>query len=412
MAGCTNGVNSIVNSNTSPATAQADLVFVNARVYTKPGEAPITSGTVIVNNGKITNLRKTRKDDPLLPARKLINANGRALSAGLWNSHVHFTSPELGSNPQGVITNMLLRYGFTHVVDTGSTLEQTLKLRKAITSGALLGPNIVLANGSFVHTDGTPSYLPGITLPEIDSPAAAQPMVNATLDAGANGIKIFSGSFISPTETVLLPSAVIAAITRAAHERGSFVIAHPTSIAGLTNAVKGKVDVLAHTTAPEIDIPQDVLALMQAQDTALIPTLMLWRYEMLKFTQNEAQADFMETAAVTQLNTLHAAGIPILFGTDVGYMESFNPAAEYQLMEQAGMDWSSIHAALTSEPTRRFGRFTNRTSATIQEGADADLVLFNGDPAQNVEALANVAYTVINGAVVYSQPDQSQPDQY
>jgi len=406
LAGCAGGANPLINDNvtasTTTETAPADLVFVNARVYTAPGATPITSGTVIVKNGKVVSVRKTLKADAELPTQTLIDANGRALSAGLWNSHVHFTSPELGSNPQGVITNMLLRHGFTHVVDTGSTLEQTLKLRGAIASGALQGPTIVLANGSFVYTDGSPSYLPGIQLPEVTTPAAAEPMVNAVLDAGANGIKIFSGSFISPTETVLLPAAVIEAITETAHKRNSFVIAHPTNIEGLTNAVNGNVDVLAHTTAPEIDIPEAVLARMQAQDTALIPTLMLWRYEMLKFTQSEAQAEFMENAAVTQLRTILAAEIPILFGTDVGYMEDFDPAAEYRLMAQAGMDWPGIHRALTSEPTQRFGRFANRTSATIQEGASADLVLFNGDPAANIETVANVAYTIIAGKVVYS----------
>jgi len=406
LAGCSGATTTAgaggISGGTTPAPENADLVFINARVYTTPGAAPISPGTVTVKDGKIVSVRESLQNDSLLPAQKLIDANGRALSAGLWNSHVHFTSPVLATDPQAVITNMLLRHGFTHVVDTGSKLEQTLKLRKAIATGALRGPSIVLANGSFVYTDGSPSYLPGIALPEIATPAAAQPMVNAVLDAGANGIKIFSGSFISPTETVLLPPAVIQAITEAAYERDSFVMAHPTNIEGLTNAVNGNVDVLAHTTVPETDIPKDVLARMRAQDTALIPTLMLWRYEMLKFTQSETQAEFMENAAVTQLRNIRAAGIPILFGTDVGYMENFNPAAEYRLMAQAGMDWTSIHVALTSEPTKRFGRFANRTTASIQAGAQADLVLFNGDPADNLESLADVAYTVIAGDVVYS----------
>lgn len=395
------------NAKSSPANTVSrvlpDLVFVNARVYTAHDKPPMENGTVIVTNGKITSVRTTMPGDLRLPAQRVINANGRALSAGLWNAHVHFTSPELVNNPQSVLRNMLLRYGFTHVVDTGSTLENTLKLKDAIASGSLKGPKIVLANGSFVHTGGTPSYLPGITLPEVDEPTAAAPMVNAVLDGGANGIKIFSGSFITPTQTILLPAKIIRAVTDAAHKRDAFVMAHPTNIKGLANAVNGNVDVIAHTTAPDSEVPPTLLQQMKTQGTAIIPTLKLWRYEMKKFGQSDLQADFMENAAVTQLKEMHRAGIPILFGTDVGYMEDFNPAAEYLLMRRAGMNWASIYAALTHEPTLRFGKFANRASVRVEAGASADLVLYEGDPGSDIETLANVAFTIIDGAIVYAR---------
>ena len=392
-------------ANKITAREEADLIFLDARIYPAPDAAPIDRGTVVVNNGKIVVARQAREGDAQLQARKVINANGRALTAGLWNSHVHFTAPDLATNPQRVISGMLLRYGFTHVVDTGSVPEQTLGLRDAIATGRLNGPKIVLANGSFVYTNGTPSYLPGIKLPEVADPAAAAPMVNGALDMGADGIKLFAGSFITPTKTILLPPDIIRAITEAAHQRDSFVMAHPTSIEGLSNAVRGNVDVIAHTTAPEANVPASVLALMRQQDTALIPTLMLWRNEMLKFGQSTAQADFMENAAISQLRALHNAGVTILFGTDVGYMADFNTAAEYRLMQQAGMDWQSIHAALTTEPTKRFGKFAGRNQSTVHPGADADIVLFNGDPAKQIESLADVAYTVVDGVVVYSNSD-------
>jgi len=239
-------------------TTTADLVITYARVYTAPGKQALDRHTLVIKDGQISILRATQPNDAQIKTKQSIDARGKTLVAGLWNSHVHFTPPELGEDPQSVIIEMLLRRGFTHVVDTGSVLEETLALRSAIRNGELRGPHIVLANGSFVYTNGTPSYLPGFSLPEVSNPAAAAPMVERVLNAGADGIKIFTGSFQSPIHTIHLPANIVAAITRAAKARNRFVMAHPTTIEGLTIAVRGGVDVIAHTTPPEIDIPNRI----------------------------------------------------------------------------------------------------------------------------------------------------------
>ena len=405
VSGCASSSNnSLVGSPQATAEQQADLLITNARVYSAPGEPAFENQTLVINSGRISAIRTTGLGDGQIDARQTIDAQGMTVSAGLWNSHVHFTSERLADDPQAVINNMLLRYGFTHVVDTGSILPQTLGLRSAIAGGELRGPQIVLANGSFVYTDGTPSYLPGIKLPEVSSVAAAAPMVNATLDAGADGIKIFSGSFMSPTHTIHLPTDIIQAITQAAKAKDRFVMAHPTTIRGLTNAVRGGVDVIAHTTAPEVEVPPEVLNLMRQQNTALIPTLALWRYEMEKFNASPEQAEFMENAAVSQLGALHAAGVEILFGTDVGYKTEFDTAAEYKLMGEAGMDWPAIHHSLTVGPAKRFGKFVGdqEVLSRVSVGAPAHLVLLEGDPAIDIEALSRVAFTIVSGDVVYA----------
>src|SRR5690606_4127688 len=136
----------------------------------------------------------------------------------------------------------LFRYGFTSVVDTGDP-GVLRALREAIASGRVAGPRILVAGGSFVYADGTPSYLPKGLLPELTTPDEAAPAVQNVLDAGADGIKIFSGSFQTPDHTIHLPLEIIRAITDAAHARGAFVVSHPTDRDGLVNAVDGGVDV-------------------------------------------------------------------------------------------------------------------------------------------------------------------------
>ena len=170
-----------------------------------------------------------------------LDADGRAVTAGLWNCHVHLTDPRLGTTPQQVLTEMLLRYGFTSVVDTGSVTSDTVALRHGIANGDLSGPRIVMAGGGFVYRDATPSYLPRGLLPELHDSASAPAAVEAVLAAGADGVKIFSGSFQTPERTILLPPDIIAAVTETARAHSAFVVARPTSLAGVVNAVMSGV---------------------------------------------------------------------------------------------------------------------------------------------------------------------------
>lgn len=395
-AGEPSAMSSIDPSLSADADQSNQLTITGLTLITKPDAEPILNATVVINDGKIV---KVFQGEPSAIAGEHLAANGKVATAGLWNSHVHFTSPQLATEPQAVLNAMLLRYGFTQVVDTGSEPKETLGLRLKIGRGELAGPRIYMANGSFVGAGGSPAYLPGIALPEVTTTAQAAPMVEAVLGLGVDGIKIFSGSFLSPEKTIYLEPAVVEAIVAATHGAGSLVVAHPTTVLGLSNAVAAGVDVIAHTTAPEIEISPVTLAQMLRQGTALVPTLKLWRYEMDKFGLPATQADFMEQAAVAQLGLLHSAGVRILFGTDVGYMSDYDPQQEYKLMHSAGMSWRDILRAATTAPAQRFGI----GDGTVATGRRADLVIYAKDPRKDVGNFTQVAYTIVDGKVLWSK---------
>ncbi|MEQ8485836.1 MAG: amidohydrolase family protein [Pseudomonadales bacterium] len=377
------------------AAAAGDLAVTNVDLIPAPGAARVPDATILIRGGRIAEVG-TGLETAGLP---VIDGGGRVASAGFWNSHVHLTDPALVEDPQPVLRDMLLSYGFTSVVDTGSFLEDSLRLVAAIESGRLDGPRVWLANGSFVHTGGTPAYLPGITLPELAAPAEAKPAVDAYLDAGAQGIKLFSGSFMSPTETILMRPAVIRAVADAAHARGSFVMAHPTDRDGLVNAVENGVDVVVHTAPPAGPLGDGLVRSMLARDVALIPTLKLWRWELARAGVPEDGIRAFEAAGVAQLGEYHRAGGEVLFGTDVGYMRDYDTAAELRLMARAGMDWIAIHHALTRNPARRFAG----ESGAVEPGAPGDLVLLGSDPAVDVAAFADVVMTIRGGRVVHER---------
>lgn len=378
----------------APDSAARDLAIVNATLYPAPFAEPVENATVLIRDGQVAAAGPGLDPEDL----PVLDAGGRAVTAGLWNAHVHLTQPEVAEQPDRVLRDMLLRYGFTSALDTGSDLRQTRRLQAEIGAGRLDGPRLLTANGSFVPTNGTPAYLPGMRLPEIARAAEAAPLVSRFLDDGADGIKIFAGSYQSPTETLLLPPAVIRAVADAAHDRGSFVVAHPNNRDGLINAMENGADVLAHTAPSAGPLGTDLVRTMLDQDVALIPTLKLWSWELARHGVPAAETKAYQVAGVDQLREYHQAGGEILFGTDVGYMTDYDTTEELTMMQGAGMGFHDILAALTRNPARRFAA----EPGTVAAGAPGDLVIYEADPAEDAAAFARVAFTVRAGRVVYS----------
>jgi imidazolonepropionase-like amidohydrolase len=363
-----------------------------------------------MQGGVIVDLTRVSTDEPALTDRAqsvanqcIVNAEGHVVTAGFWNTHVHFTDPVLTDDGQAaaLIDEMLLSRGFTSVLDTGADPRVIDRLRTAIEVGTMLGPRIVVAGGSFVYTNGTPAYLPKGLLPELTEPAHAGPAVERVLDAGADGIKIFSGSFQTPSHTIYLPGDVIAAITNAAHARGAFVVSHPTDRQGLLNAVDNGVDILAHTAPPAGVLELDLLTRMRDRKVALTPTLKIWRWELERHGVPASAVESYITRGVAQLRDYHALGGEVLFGTDVGYMLDYDPTEEYVLMARAGLDFRAILQTLTVNPGARFARpGTPAGVGTVAVGQAADLVVLAGDPAADVRAFATPLVTIRGGQLV------------
>jgi imidazolonepropionase-like amidohydrolase len=102
-----------------------------------------------------------------------------------------------------------------------------------------------------------------------------------------------------------------------------------------------------------------------------------------------------------QLRAYAEAGGQILFGTDAGYIEQFDTSEEFTWMARAGMSFRQILASLTTSPAQRFGFAAH--SGRIAKGMDADLVVLQGDPAEDVTSFSKVRYTIRLGKVIYSR---------
>ena len=68
-------------------------------------------------------------------------------------------------------------------------------------------------------------------------------------------------------------------------------------------------------------------------------------------------------------------------------------------MTQAGMSFPEILASLTTSPAAWFGESTRL--GRISPGMQADLVVLNADPSEDIRALSDVRYTLRDGVVIY-----------
>jgi imidazolonepropionase-like amidohydrolase len=388
----------------------SDLVLIGAKVYPSPSAAPIENAVIVIRDGKIVDIGP----DGRVKAPKgvpFIDCGGKVITAGFWNSHVHFTEDVWNGAASASVAKlephmqtMLTSWGFTSVFDIGSDPRNTVPLRERVNSGEIPGPKIYTTAGNIFPKNGIPVYVPAdiakqLTQLEAATPADAERLARQSIGMGADGIKVFTGAIMGHGKITPMPANVARAAVDVAHASGKPVFAHPSNHEGVDNALAAGVDILAHTIPIEDGYTKDELATMKAQHTALIPTLTLWEVELEKdHAPAEEEQQFVQKG-VNELETFFDQGNTVLFGTDVGYTQHYDTTEEYVLMAKSGMKWQDILASLTTNPAT----FFKAGSGELVKGSDADLVVLSADPATDVRNFAKVNSTMRAGRFIYKR---------
>ena len=205
---------------TPPSPADdATLALTGATIYSAPGDAPIARGVVLVRGGRIVAVGPATTPVPADATR--VDCEGLFVVAGFQNSHVHFTEAKWedaakapAAQLSAQLEDMLLRWGVTTAVDTGSLLSNTLALRARIESGEVRGPRIYTVGTPIYPHNGVPYYLreslPPEVLPLLNTPqtgAEAAAITARQIEAGADALKLFTGSWVERGK--VLPNAAL-----------------------------------------------------------------------------------------------------------------------------------------------------------------------------------------------------------
>ncbi len=136
---------------------------------------------------------------------------------------------------------------------------------------------------------------------------------------------------------------------------------------------------------------------MALGDVALMPALTLASFP--GEGESDASTAARTDAAIAAVGRFTGDGGALVFGTGAGYVPEFDPGLEVMLLDEAGVGFEVMLAALTSEAA---GRFDHGYTGLVEPGMVADLVLLEGDPATDLTAFERVRWVLREGVAIYA----------
>ncbi|GAB3322571.1 amidohydrolase family protein [Geodermatophilus aquaeductus] len=256
-------------------------------------------------------------------------------------------------------------------------------------------PRIVRAGR---HLARTRRYIPGLAV-ELE-PADLVAEVRVQARRGDGWVKLV-GDWIDRSVGDLAPewpADVVVEAIAAAHEEGARVTAHTFGTDALPGLVRAGIDCIEHGTG----LTEDLVGEMAARGTAVVPTLV--NVENFPGFAAAGEARFPTYASTMRrlyaqsgavVRAAYEAGVPVFAGTDAGGgIEHGRIADEVRALCRAGLPAEAALAAASWSARAWLGL------SGIEEGAPADLVVYEADPRADLDTLTRPVLTVLRGRVV------------
>ncbi len=404
------------------ATAVArPILLVPDAVFDGVGDAPQRGWVVLVRGARIAAVGPTASITVPSDAER-IALPGTTLIPGMSDLHSHVLLhpyDETPWNDQVLRESLALRTaravnhlkatldaGFTVLRDLGTEGADyaDVGLKEAVDQGIIPGPRLLVATKAIVATG---SYGPKGFGAEIGVPQGAEEadgidgltrVVRDQIGHGADWIKIYADYRWGPRGEArpTFTSEEWAAIVRTSMSSGRPVVAHASTVEGMTRAIMAGVETIEHgdMATPEL------FTLMKQHNVAFCPTLAATesttRYRGWKKGVDPDPAGIIQKKVM--FKAALASGVTICNGSDVGVFSHGTNALEPELMVEYGMSPLAALKAATSVNARILHR--ENEFGRVAPGLLADLVAVTGDPSQNIRALRAVRFVMKNGAVV------------
>lgn len=383
-----------------------DQILVG-RIITAKGDEIIEDGFVEVIGGKIT--RVGSRAEMGTPSVAITDTGGKTIMPGLIQSHGHlswdgvhelsfqsmYDSPEIRAYKAA--GNMLksLRAGVTLVRDLG-VHNANLFAKQAVAQGFFPGPRLLVSGESIIQTGGHTYWV----CREASGADEMRRAVRDQVKGGADLIKIMACH-----DTLEFTDAELEAVIDEARRNRLPITAHATYDACIRRVAEFGVDCVEHGGSMSDETIQILLdkkipivttfsaLVMQAKpDIAKAFGIPEWKVlERQKAVGDKSRFDGLVRAA--------KAGVPIVFGTDAGSpaVEHNVIAPELAFMVEVGVCPNNLDAlraitirgAQLSKMDKKIG--------TVEAGKEADLIVVDGKPDEDLYALERVEMTFIAG---------------
>jgi imidazolonepropionase-like amidohydrolase len=380
--------------------------------------------TVIVRNGRIASVLRTIQVTGNLP---LLELGDYTCLPGLIDMHTHLTdvpedtadlsvyfrrtpAEQMAVSSRNAAATVLA--GFTSVRNVGTYVAWTDRdLRDAINSGQVIGPRMQVCGYYLtIPHGGGDLYVPGYREPEdaarfhagvAQSPDEFRRKAQAAIAGGADLLKVIaSGAVLAYGGVPGAPEMTqdeIAAVVSVAHAAGRKVAAHAHGALSIKQAILAGVDTVEH--ASYINDEDIALALdhhvalsMDIYDGDYIDTEGRRQHWPEEFLRKNVETTEIQRQGFTRA---HAAGVPIVFGTDAAVYPHGLNARQFPIMVARGMTPMQAIKSATSVAARYMGWGDRVGQLTV--GRFGDLIAVRGDPLADITNLQHVAVVVKGG---------------
>jgi imidazolonepropionase-like amidohydrolase len=248
------------------------------------------------------------------------------------------------------------------------------------------------------HLAAPRRYIPGLAV-ELE-PADLATEVRVQARRGDGWVKLV-GDWIDRGVGDLAPEwprEAVAAAIAAAHEEGARVTAHTFGTDALPDLIDAGIDCIEHGTG----LTEELIGRMADRGTAVVPTLI----NVAQFPEFAAAGEKRFPSYASTMRRLHAsagavvraafeAGVPVFAGTDAGGgIEHGLIADEVRALADAGLPVEAALGAASWAARDWLGL------PCVEEGAVADLVVYDADPRKDLDVLARPQLTVLRGRLV------------
>jgi imidazolonepropionase-like amidohydrolase len=409
------------------------FVFANVRIFDGRGDALIDGRSVFVKEGRIAEV----SDRPPNPGDgEVVDGAGRTLMPGLIDLHIHAYASSIDIQRvdragEAYRTAHAVRM-LGHALDCGFTTVRDIGggdwgLWRAIEDGLIRSPRFFYAGKVLSMTGGhgdmrlmsdshhTAGYCScgafntvGVVVDGVDECLKA---VREELRRGAHCIKIMgSGGVASPTDPIWMNQFredEIRTIVGECAERRTYVSAHCHPTSSIRRCVEYGVRCIEHGTLMD----RETADFVAERGARVVPTMAII-YALVELGKtmgflpaSQEKAEFAFRSALTGLRHMRDAGVKIGFGTDL-----LGEAYAQQCREFAIRGEVFSNAEILRQATSQSAEILMRDGelGCIAPGAQADLLLVDGNPLADISLLAadglKLAAIMKGGAFVKRTP--------
>jgi imidazolonepropionase-like amidohydrolase len=371
---------------------------------------------VLVADGHVAWAGAHARAPRLAAAAAEIDGTGKTVTPGLIDCHVHLCfdgtadfaaeARETASDAAAAIKAVrnaarTLERGVTTVRDLGGRGDAAIQVARGVERGLVPGPRILAAGRALTITGGH-GHNVGFAR-EVDGPEGVRRAVREEIRAGATAIKLIAtGGVLTPGigyDFTAFTDAELDAAVDEARSWGRVIAAHAIGPEGIARAVRAGVDSVEHGSM----LSPDGARLMRERGTFHVPTISAIRgiVEHPDEVQDYALEKAVALADVARdaFRRSIRAGVRIACGTDAG--TPFNPHGNTPTEIVRMVEWGLTPLRAMRSATSDAAELLRLPECgRVDEGAAGDLVLYDANPIEQIDAVLKPSLVMRAGEAV------------